>query len=175
MSKSPNNQNNRLSIHNTFNLEEIDSIVTLKSILSVYDTEGAYRVKNSQESRANYRKELLLLQKEIIVFFIDGTSAVYRYWKEDDEGIILLGGIKGKYTLNVNEGRPVRQYGRVHGFNYVSAVRVIPGSPHIFTGSGDRRIVLWDFTRANPDNLSPDVLDSISTTNNINDIAYIEE
>ncbi len=82
----------------------------------------------------------------MIVFYIDGTAESYLYFEEQANGDDMFGSFRGTYTLRANGGLPVRKWGRIHGFYAIEGAMIIPGTPHVYSGAGDRELLMWDFT-----------------------------
>lgn len=172
--------NHDLRIHDSSSMSFIDTLTLEESIRRVVDTEGTFRTIFPGETEAAYKKNLLLHQREIIIFYRSGRAAAYRYWQEDASGTTSLGDLKGKYTVRANGAAPVRKWGRIHGYYAIDSAVRVHGSPHIFTGSGDGQVLLWDFTSdpgvgtdgsPNP----PQILDTWLVGRSSMDITYVED
>ena len=127
----------RLRIHRTSTLEEVDSILMPKSIYKVVDLGQTFRQKFDQESEVDYRKNLYLHQREILVIFLNGNAAVYSFWVEDPLGNEKLGPMKGKFSLSHNPPLGLRRWRNIHGYDEINGAVPISASPHIYTGAGN--------------------------------------
>ena len=160
-------------------MEEVDSIVMPYFIYKVVDLNGTFRKKFDSETDAEYRKNLWLHQREIMVIFNNGRPAVYSYWVEDPSGDEKLGPFIGKFSLSHNPPLGLRRWKHVHDFREIEAAVPIPASPHIYTAGSNKVIAMWDHTinlidpQGQP--LKPEFLDSIQIDQNISDMLYVEE
>lgn len=151
-----------------------------KQVFKIVDLNGTFRKKFDNESEEQYRKNLQLHQREIMVIFLNGQPAVYSYWTEVSDGDEKLGSMRGKFSLSHNPALGLRRWKWVHDFTEIEGAVPISASPHIYTGAGNKKIRMWDYTidlgvdgQGNP--FKPNFIDEISVGRSVTDMLYVEE